>query len=89
MEMVKVPPETSLPVSCSRRAFSISSSRPAAMPFSDRVCTLRSTGTIRPFSPSAVPTPMLTSSKISSRSSCQRLLIAGATFIASAAAATM
>ena len=33
------------------RAFSISSSRPAAMPFSDSCCTLRSTGTIRPLVP--------------------------------------
>jgi hypothetical protein len=33
LERVKVPPETSLADSCSALAFSISSSRPAAMPF--------------------------------------------------------
>jgi len=47
------------------------------------------TGTIRPFSPSAVPTPMSIVGEMAIRSFSHRPLIAGATAIASAAALTM
>src|SRR6185312_9888666 len=47
------------------------------------------TGTTRPFSPSAVPTPMSIVGEMAIRSFSHRPLIAGATAIASAAALTM